>query len=461
MHQPNPPDSEAHRLAALERYEALDAEPEPAFQRLAQLLGAVFETPMAAISLLDRDREWYLASLGLEAQEQPRDASLCAYPVHSGEALVITDTWQSETFRNHPLATQEPPVRFYAGVPLWSKDAQPIGAICIKDRTPRELSSRQLRILQKFSGIVTDELELRRIRLALERERRLFVTGPTMVFRWDPIIGRWPIRFASDNVEPILGYRPEALTTPPRDFIELVHPDDQARLVSEETDAVTSSTDPRTYFQPSPYRIRHRDGEYRWVQESSLIEHDECGRVVALLGYLNDITRQKELEAELERQAHYDPLTGLANRRRLDPVLTHEQARAERLGTPYAVIMLDIDHFKAHNDRYGHQHGDRLLRQIGRIIEARCRKTDLVVRWGGEEFLVLLPETTANDARQIAETLRGQVEQARLDDHAAVTISAGVTEHRGETDAEAVIQRADAALYEAKRRGRNRVVLRP
>jgi diguanylate cyclase (GGDEF)-like protein len=168
-------------------------------------------------------------------------------------------------------------------------------------------------------------------------------------------------------------------------------------------------------------------------------------------------------EQELAQLAATDALTGVANRRTLDQTLRHEWFRAQRSGKPMSVLMIDADHFKAFNDRHGHQAGDQALRALAGVISANVhRPTDLVARYGGEEFSVILAETDSEGARQIAEHIRAQVEQLPLvtPDASPMTVSIGISSWTTASDIslEQLLFQADKALYQAKEGGRNRVV---
>jgi diguanylate cyclase (GGDEF)-like protein len=157
-----------------------------------------------------------------------------------------------------------------------------------------------------------------------------------------------------------------------------------------------------------------------------------------------------------------DALTGLANRRRLDGDLKSTLPRIMTNGQPVAFAMIDVDHFKKFNDAYGHPAGDALLRQVAIAISAAVRHRDVVYRYGGEEFCVLLPGATLSEARMVAERVRWAVENQRMLDDAgrvvaAVTVSVGVS-CRDDLDTSALVADADSALYRAKQQGRNRVV---
>lgn len=152
----------------------------------------------------------------------------------------------------------------------------------------------------------------------------------------------------------------------------------------------------------------------------------------------------------------HDPLTGLANRRLMQVVLNSGYAKARRYGSPLSAIMLDIDYFKKYNDTFGHVAGDSLLVDIAKIILDEVRAVDLVVRYGGEEFLILLPETDSTKACEVAERIRKTVAAEK-----AITVSLGVSTFKPGMHREELIQKADDALYKAKQAGRNRMCVDP
>lgn len=174
----------------------------------------------------------------------------------------------------------------------------------------------------------------------------------------------------------------------------------------------------------------------------------------------------KALNKQLEHQATTDALTGLPNRRLMEMSLQRDLAKCAREGEPFALVMLDVDHFKRFNDTYGHELGDRVLRRVGDALNGAARRSDLAARFGGEEFCVLLPNTDVPGAELVAERLRTAIERTFLvheGERLQVTASFGIAVRAGtaQEGASALIQRADAALYAAKRGGRNRVALAP
>jgi diguanylate cyclase (GGDEF)-like protein len=158
-----------------------------------------------------------------------------------------------------------------------------------------------------------------------------------------------------------------------------------------------------------------------------------------------------------QRYVLVDFLTGLSNRRHIYTLLSHETERSKRYGQPFSVILFDVDHFKRINDTHGHLSGDQVLREISRLTAEKLRTVDDVGRWGGEEFLILLPETGLSGAHLLADRLRQVIATQTFGSVGAVTASFGVTEYQLNDSPESMLARADAALYSAKRAGRNRV----
>jgi diguanylate cyclase (GGDEF)-like protein len=164
----------------------------------------------------------------------------------------------------------------------------------------------------------------------------------------------------------------------------------------------------------------------------------------------------------VERQALVDGLTGLANRRQCEEALSAEVARSDRLGTPLALVLADLDDFKTVNDRHGHAAGDETLRALANVLRETLRESDLAGRWGGEEFLLLLPGADADGAAELADRLRVALAAHPIHGPAgpfSVTASFGVAAHQPGVGADALFAAADRALYRAKREGKDRVEL--
>lgn len=186
------------------------------------------------------------------------------------------------------------------------------------------------------------------------------------------------------------------------------------------------------------------------------------GRFVGMVALIRNVTEEKRLEEEMRRLATTDGLTGLYNRRFLDATLSTEFQRATRTGATLSLIIFDVDHFKKFNDAHGHDQGDRVLQMVARCMRATVRSFDFPCRYGGEEFVAILPNMDSSEARSMAEALRTTVAQTEVDG-LFVHISLGVATYPGlkpqPRQAEALLEAADAALYRAKESGRNRVVV--
>ncbi|BFR49561.1 diguanylate cyclase [Nitratidesulfovibrio sp. HK-II] len=198
------------------------------------------------------------------------------------------------------------------------------------------------------------------------------------------------------------------------------------------------------------------------ITAQTAVDYWLVGRVAAVFALLAAVVlwsnrRLKRMNAVLERLARTDPLTDLPNRTRLNDLFRREVDRAKRYRRPFSIVILDIDNFKRVNDEYGHLAGDRTLQAFAVVVRDNVRGADTVGRWGGEEFLVLCPETTAEEAAQLAERLRAATRATPFEGGRTHTVSAGVAAFHEGDDLDALLNRADAALYRAKNAGRDRV----
>ncbi|CFQ61368.1 diguanylate cyclase [Yersinia frederiksenii] len=207
-----------------------------------------------------------------------------------------------------------------------------------------------------------------------------------------------------------------------------------------------------------PLNFIHKlaDGETRHVQ--TYAGPVELDGIRLMLCIIHDITEQKRLEQALEHAALRDPLTDLGNRRQFFPLVEHAHAQSQRYGQNFSLILLDVDHFKSINDQLGHHKGDEVLILLARTLESIIRECDIVFRWGGEEFVILLPLTDLNGALQVAESIRETIQMICQPNLPQLTVSLGVAQHQVGEDTDSLFKRMDEALYRAKASGRNRVL---
>jgi len=159
----NIPSHEATRLEALKQYEILDTSPEQAYDDLTALAAFICNVPVALISLVDSDRQWFKSKVGLDIAETSRNVSFCAHAILNESIMVVNDALLDDRFRDNPLVTCEPKFRFYAGIPLRTRDNPPIGTLCVLDYQPRELSEHQIETLKALARQVVAQLELKRV----------------------------------------------------------------------------------------------------------------------------------------------------------------------------------------------------------------------------------------------------------------------------------------------------------
>ncbi|PIB55272.1 diguanylate cyclase [Pseudomonas sp. 2995-1] len=284
----------------------------------------------------------------------------------------------------------------------------------------------------------------------------------------------------------MLGYPRHSLENNVFTWENVIHPDDYPRVMTVFDDYVHQ----RTPHYQTEYRCRKKDGSYLWIEDRGyVIARNEDGSVARMVGAHRDIDLRKSSVEQLERRnqslealvaertrelsrvnqqlqlqlnenrslAERDALTLVANRYRLEKVLLEECGRAQRFRLPLALIAVDIDDFKPINDQHGHGVGDQTLVHVVECLERCIRPGDLLARWGGDEFMVVLPKSSLETARALAENICRTMRKIPMRGDLTVTLSLGVAERRMDESPAALMARADQALYRAKAAGKDGV----
>lgn len=479
----NLPENEAARLSALRDYHILDTLPEQAFDDITLLASQICGTPIALVSLIDQDRQWFKSKQGLEATETPRDLAFCAHALlQPHELLIVPDARQDERFADNPFVTGAPHIQFYVGAPLVSSRGDTLGTLCVIDHQPRELSESQRHTLRVLARQVMAQMELRRnleelanqmamrvqIEAALresEGQFRAFMDNSPLVAFLKDDKGRFTyvnqlfLQRFDKQADEIIGKDdfelwPEVASQLREHDLSVLAGDATVGLI----ETVPMSDGQTHYWQVYKFPLQRGGGDKRY-----------------LAGVALDITENKlyeqrleesqvKLEAALkqvEAQSLTDSLTGLNNRRAFDRRFEEEFSRAARYQLPLSLLMIDVDKFKGFNDSFGHPAGDEVLQHVARLLQEKSRLTDFVARYGGEEFVIILPNTAGEGAVILAERFCREVEKV-LWSKRAVTVSIGIGSFApAMTQSAALLEAADQALYAAKARGRNCVMKAP
>lgn len=315
-------DLERSRIHTLHSLNLLDTAPETEFENIIDLVKASLNAEMAAISLIDSDRQWFKAIRGLEVSETSRSVAFCDHTIRKSDVLAVENTLEDDRFSENPLTIEAPGLRCYLGAPLIMSNGHRIGSMCILGTEPRTFTDAEKGMMRSFAALVVSQIELRQI----------------------------------------------ALT---------------------------------------------------------------------------------------------DGLSGLMTRTTFIDQLRATMSRVKVTGIAACLMMVDIDHFKAINDTYGHAVGDRVIQAVATILRANCREEDRAGRLGGEEFGVLLRCIKFEDMRPTAERMRAAVEALTIEEIPSlrITVSMGVAQ-LDETIVSVTdwLEIADRRLYQAKHKGRNTVI---
>lgn len=450
MHVAGKPANELQRLAALRRYMLLDTLPEPEFDRITSLVAQLLDMPIALMTLIDEDRQWFKSAIGIEGSETSRDTAFCAHAIHDRAPLVVPDAHLDERFFDNPYVVGDPEVRFYAGAPLTTSEGFALGTLCVIDRKPRALTPQQLTLLSSMAAVIVDLVEARLGFRAREMFEKVAALSPDAIYVLD--VAARKVIYRNDKVLPLRGHEGGMVDLAMME--QTLHPDDVAGVRAHFGELATL---PDGGVCELTFRSRDDAGAYRWMRaRETVFERDESGAPQQILGVAIDINELEVARARLAELADTDELTGLPNKRALRARLAQLSLEGAR-GRRFAIAVADVDHFKRVNDTYGHAVGDQVLAAVAAVLRANTRAVDLVGRSGGEEFVVLFTDVDEAMATTLAERLRIAIKA--IETPVPVTCSFGVCANTGElaSNGDRVLEAADAALYRAKRGGRDRV----
>lgn len=448
--------TEQARQQALDELDILDSGAESAFDGLVQAASAICGTPIALISLIDHDRQWFKANVGLEGvSETPRSISFCTHAIEQPELFVVEDAQSDPGFAGNPLVTGDPHIRFYAGAPLQLASGATVGTLCVIARRPMRLDEQQREILCKLSRTAVHLLEGRRA-LRMEAKSRLDAEQissamPIGLYATD---AAGACTYTNERWQEIYGLSLEESLG--NGWAETLHPEDRGAVFTEWIQAAEEQRP----FQKT-FRLLRRDGSVIHVQSQAKAQRDDDGTITRFLGFVQDVTTEATLNAELLFQANHDDLTGLSNRRAFERCLSQRLKQARHSEDPgHALLYLDLDQFKIVNDAAGHAAGDRLLLEVAELLKPFQSPTASLARLGGDEFALLLPQCSVIQAEATAQRIIETFERFRFqarNQHFRVGVSIGVVpllDQGVRTDA--VMQAADTSCFIAKESGRNR-----
>ena len=451
------PSNEQDRLATLRKYDILDTEPESAFDAMTHLASYICQTPIAAISLVDENRQWFKAITGLDAKETSRDVAFCAHAILQDETMIVPDATLDERFCDNPLVTSGPDIRFYAGVPLVASDGQHLGTLCVIDRVARELSQEQLdainilaknimahldlRLSHKQTRQYVDDLQLAASIFDAASEAMVVTDANNLIVTVNPAF----TSTTGYTLNEVVGRKPSLLSS--------------GRQSKEFYHKMWSMLDTKGHWNGELWNKRKNGEEYAEHLSISVI-FNEDGSKRLHVAIFSDVTEKKQADELIWKQANFDHLTQLPNRRLFRDRLEQEIKVSNRTGSPLALFFIDLDRFKEVNDTLGHGVGDQLLVQAADRINQCVREPDTVARMGGDEFTVILSQINDPlDTKIVAENIVQKLSQPFMVDGHTLNISAsiGITIYPNDGDsAEQLLKNADIAMYAAKSAGRGR-----
>lgn len=506
---------EKRRLAALNRLGILDTPPEERFDRMIRIARAHYRVKSASFSIIDEERQWFKSREGLDQSETPRSVAFCDYAIRQDKAMIVEDALLDPRFRDNPLVTGKPYIRFYAGIPVREPSGFKIGSLCIIDDKPHQLHEVDLDVLRCLASIIEDELErsflsvssdyieVSHINRAIQRAQNVFLTNENERAAFEVLLSDLLALTGSqfgfigevhhrDDDTPYLKVRAITNIAWNPETQALYQEVERRGMVFDRLDNLLGSAmvsgdvvvsnavgeDPRrgglpkghppiqSYIGMPVYTGDEMIGlvglanRYDGYQAGLAEELSPLLQTVGTLIERRRLYNEKlEHQKHLERAANFDALTGLPNRRHMTELFEQELVEAHQRGGTVSVCFIDLDGFKAINDTHGHAVGDSVLRSVASRLTSIVREHDVVGRLGGDEFVAILRDV--KDERvyaRILESLRKPISYR----HFVLQFSGsmGVTVYpEDDAGADLLIRHADQAMYAAKEAGKNAYVM--
>lgn len=444
------PDNDEERLKVLAEYHVLDTPPEQEFDRLTNLAAKFFDVPIVLISLVDRDRQFFKARVGLDICQTDRDISICTHAIVQDDVFFVPDASQDPRFASNPVVIGSPHVRFYAGAPLRTSDGFTLGTICLIDNKPRRIFSIDKRkSLENFAALVMDRMDIRRLEYARNLHQSRFenvtvaspdaiicVNAKSLVTIWNPA------------AEELFGYSADKAIGNPVDMLIPAGIRQRYKLAAKQ---LLNDGAQKSSGKPLDLILQRSDGDRFFAEVSWWKSENEPG----FGAIIRDTTNRRKNQIHLNRLASTDPLTGMFNRTSL---LSHMGKMLADYDAA-TLLLLDLDGFKDVNDSLGHSAGDQVLKQVAKCILSFSEKNRVIARLGGDEFVVLLPTNDLREAGAVAELLIAAISEPFDIDgnmiHIGASIGIAIAPIHA-TTSEEMLTAADLALYQAKANGKGK-----
>ncbi|MXO64133.1 putative bifunctional diguanylate cyclase/phosphodiesterase [Qipengyuania oceanensis] len=456
--------TEAERVATLRSLSLLDTNPQKSFDRITQFCAHLFGCSISLISLVDANRQWFLAKTGVEICETSRDVAFCSQVIDLGLPLLISDALEDDRFSSNPLVVGDPYIRSYLGHPVTSPDGHLLGTLCLADSRPGLFDELHLERIRYFAKSVEDLIEshTQRIEAAylaahlaersdrIERANRLFAQAEKTAR-----IGSWELDLESSKLTyseegcAMLGFNKDARIEL-NGALGMYLPDDRPRV--EEALRKIVEQKGRSELEAEISTASGEPKRVKVVGEYLTCGEDSSPKVV---GIIQDITESYHARLALQRAADYDALTNLLNRQAFDRSLSDRIKDFRRTGRDFFVLLLDLDGFKDINDTYGHLVGDLVLREVSSRLGEAAPPGALIARWGGDEFAVITPFGTTNrEAIAIGDNLISAISSdvEIAGQKLSVSATCGFARSGEALVARELLRRADLALYHGKAR---------